>query len=159
MRKFSKIFENKGTSGNKLSLDIHGVIDSMPEFFAFLSSSVVNSGGELHIVTGGSWTDELEAQLTNYGVKWTHVFSVYDHLIESGAPSYGEVQFPDGTIQKKFDNKTWDDVKGDYCRDNGISLHIDDTLIYNDTFTTPFARLWTHNNNPKAPNKDVRHLD
>ena len=159
MRKFSKISESKSILSNKLSLDIHGVIDAMPDFFAFLSSSVVNSGGELHILTGGSWDRDLEGQLRSYGVKWTHSFSIYDHLVESGAPSNGEVQFPDGTIQKKFNNEDWDRVKGDYCREHNISMHIDDTLLYNENFTTPFARLWTHNNKPKAPNKDVRHLD
>lgn len=157
MRKFSKIFENK--SVYKLSLDIHGVIDSMPDFFAFLSSSVVNSGGELHILTGGSWTEELESQLKEFGIKWTHHFSIYDYLIKINTTSIGKVQFPDGTIQDKFPNDIWDKVKGDYCRNNKISLHIDDTLIYNTNFSTPFARLWTHSGQPKPQNKDVRHLD
>ena len=143
----------------KLGVDIHGVIDAMPEFFSFLTTTFISGGGEVHIITGGSWDRDLEDQLRAYGVKWTHSFSIYDHLVESGAPSNGEVQFPDGTIQKKFSNSDWDSVKGEYCREHNISMHIDDTLIYNETFTTPFARLWTHNNKPKAPNKDVRHLD
>ena len=32
-------------------------------------------------------------------------------------------------------------------------------FFYNDYFTTPFCRLWSHNNQPKSPHKDVRHLD
>lgn len=44
-------------------------------------------------------------------------------------------------------------------KEHNISLHIDDALIYNDHFTTPFCRLWTHNNKPKSSKKDLRHLD
>ena len=143
----------------KLGLDVHGVIDSMPEFFSFLTDSFIKNGGEIHIITGGRWDSEFEKQLNNFGVKWTHKFSVYDYLKESDAEVIGKVQFPDGTIQKKFKNEDWDLIKSQYCKENGIDLHIDDTLIYNNFFSTPFARLWTHSGQSKAPHKDVRHMD
>lgn len=79
-------------------------------------------------------------------------------IIESGATIVGDIQFPDGTVQKKFEDGAWDNVKAKYCKEQNISLHIDDTLIYNDFFETPFARLWSHNNNPKSSHKDVRHM-
>ena len=158
MNKFSKLTESTSAKF-KIGLDLHGVIDALPEFFAFLTDSVIKNGGEVHIITGGSWSKELENQINSYGVKWTHKFSVYDHLIEIDTPTTGEIKFPDGTIQKKFVGDAWDRAKGDYCREQGITFHIDDTLIYNDFFTTPFCRLWTHNNKPKASHKDVRHLD
>jgi hypothetical protein len=162
MIKFSDMLNEslEGSSAKfKLGLDIHGVVDSMPEFFSFLTDSFIKNGGEVHIITGGQWNEDFESLLNNLGVKWTHKFSVYDHLIETGSTIIGEIQFPDGTIQKKFENGAWDDVKANYCRENNISLHIDDTLIYNNFFTTPFARLWTHTNNPKSTHKDVRHMD
>ena len=143
----------------KLGLDVHGVIDSMPEFFSFLTDSFIKNGGEIHIITGGRWDSEFEKQLNNFGVKWTHKFSVYDYLKESDAEVIGKVQFPDGTIQKKFKNEDWDLIKSQYCKENGIDLHIDDTLIYNNFFSTPFARLWTHSGQSKSPHKDVRHID
>ena len=143
----------------KLGLDFHGVIDALPEFFAFLTDSFIKNGGEVHILTGGHWNDEFENQLKSLGIKWTHKLSVYDYLIEKETGVVGEIQFPDGTIQKKFEDGAWDKVKAEYCRQNKISLHIDDTLIYNDFFTTPFSRLWSHNQKPKASHKDVRHLD
>ena len=143
----------------KLGLDVHGVIDSMPEFFSFLTDSFIKNGGEIHIITGGRWDSEFEKQLNNFGVKWTHKFSVYDYLKELDAEVIGKVQFPDGTIQKKFKNEDWDLIKSQYCKENGIDLHIDDTLIYNNFFSTPFARLWTHSGQSKAPHKDVRHID
>ena len=126
----------------KIGIDVHGVIDSIPDLFAFLSDSIIKNGGEVHIITGGSWTPELENQIKEHGIKWTHYFSVYDYLINSDEVSRGEVIFPDGTIQEKFPDEVWDKVKGDYCDKNNISLHIDDTLVYNSYFKTPFARLW-----------------
>ncbi len=160
MIKFSSmVSESFGDSKFKLGLDIHGVVDAMPEFFSFLTDSFIKNGGEVHVITGGHWDKSFENQLNDLGVKWTHKFSVYDYLIESGVKITGEIQFPDGTIQKKFEDGAWDSVKANYCKENNITLHIDDTLIYNDFFTTPFARLWSHNNKPKSSHKDVRHLD
>lgn len=158
MIKFSSLIKESSGSKFKLGLDIHGVVDAMPEFFSFLTDSFIKNGGEVHIITGGKWDKEFEDLLNSYGVKWTHKFSIYDYLVENNYEKTGEVQFPDGTIQSKFRNEDWDSVKGVYCADNNITLHIDDTMIYNDYFKTPFARLWTHNNNPKSPSKDVRHF-
>ena len=151
--------EEMGSGKFKLGLDIHGVVDAMPEFFSFLTDSFIKNGGEVHIITGGRWDSEFEKQLNDFGVKWTHKFSVYDYLKESDAEVIGKVQFPDGTIQKKFKNEDWDLIKSQYCKENGIDLHIDDTLIYNNFFSTPFARLWTHSGQSKDPHKDVRHID
>ena len=158
INKFSKLTEPT-SSKFKIGLDLHGVIDALPEFFAFLTDSVIKNGGEIHIITGGSWNQDLEDLVNSYGVKWTHKFSVYDHLIEIDTPTTGEIKFPDGTVQKKFAGDAWDKAKGEYCREHQISFHIDDTLIYNDFFTTPFARFWSHNGKHKSPKKDVRHLD
>ena len=159
INKFSNMINEESSFKFKMGLDLHGVIDALPQEFAFLTNAIIAAGGEVHILTGGSWTPELENQIKSYGVKWTHGFSVYDHLIEIGIKTVGEIRFPDGTIQKKFEDGVWDDVKGNYCKEHNISLHLDDTMIYNDFFSTPFARLWTHNNRPKASHKDVRHLD
>jgi len=122
----------------KLSLDIHGVIDYKPEIFSFISKSVIASGGEVHIVTGGSWREELIELVKKSGVVWTHHFSVYDYLKGIGAEEDGKIQFPDGTIQRKFDSELWDSIKGKYCMEMEIDLHIDDTEAYCKYFTTPF---------------------
>jgi hypothetical protein len=140
----------------RLGLDIHGVIDSNPESFSFLSRSVIASGGEVHIVTGGSWTEELESQIRDAGVKWTHYFSVYDYLMESGIPSIGKIQFPDGTVQEKFDSDLWDTIKGGYCRSKYIDLHIDDTEAYAKYFTTPFLLYKSSSDFEKISHTDIR---
>jgi hypothetical protein len=159
MKKFTHMVNEELGSNFKLGLDVHGVVDAMPDFFSFLTDSFIKNGAEVHIITGGRWDVEFEKQLNDFGIKWTHKFSVYDYLKESDAEVIGKVQFPDGTIQKKFKNEDWDKVKGQYCRDNGIDLHIDDTLIYNSFFSTPFARLWSHTGQSKSPHKDVRHME
>ena len=140
----------------KLGLDIHGVIDSNPESFSFMSQSVIAGGGEVHIITGGSWTFELEEQLKGYGIKWTSCFSVYDYLLDSGIDSIGTIQFPDGTIQKKFDYHLWDTIKAGYCKSNNIDLHIDDTEVYSKYFTTPFLLYKSSEDFEKISHIDIR---
>lgn len=139
MKKFTT--NNNKDNTYKVGLDIHGVIDKLPEFFSFLSDSIIKNGGEVHIITGGSWDDNLISELKSYDVKWTHHFSVYDHMIENFKPTGGEVVFSDGTKQKKFKNSDWNKVKGDYCRINNIDFHIDDKDFYTQHFSTPFALL------------------
>ena len=158
LNRFSDMINESSSFKFKLGLDVHGVLDALPESFSFLSNAIINLGGEVHILTGGSWDSNLESQLKSLGIKWTHSFSTYDHLLNSDIPIIGEVQFPDGTVQKKFEDGAWDKVKGDYCRKHNITLHIDDTMAYNEHFTTPFARLWTHNGKIKSSKKDLRHL-
>jgi hypothetical protein len=159
MNKFTQLIKENSNLKFKIGIDIHGVIDAIPDTFAFLSNAILNAGGEVHILTGGTWDNKLETQLKSFGINWTHSFSIYDELLRRNTLIVGKVQFPDGTIQEKFEDGAWDKVKGEYCRDNNINLHIDDTLIYNEHFTTPFCRLWTHNNKPKSFKKDLRHLD
>ena len=143
----------------KLGLDLHGVIDAIPYELAFLSKAIVEAGGEVHILTGSSLNERTYGSINSSGVKYTHIFSIYDYLTSKGHQTEGEIRFPDGTEQKKFDDAVWDRVKGDYCVKHKISLHLDDTLIYNEHFVTPFARLWTHNNKKKASHVQLRHVD
>jgi len=140
----------------KLGLDIHGVIDSNPESFAFLSQSVLAAGGEVHIITGGSWTPELESLVRDSGVAWTAAFSVYDYLVDSGVGSIGKIRFPDGTIQDKFDSDLWDSIKGGYCKYKEIDLHIDDTESYAKYFTTPFLLYKSSSDFEKISHMDIR---
>lgn len=143
MIKFSNMVNESSSSKMALGLDIHGVINAMPDFFAFLSDSFIKNGGRVHIITGGSLTEKLLNEIKEFGIKYTHIFSVYDYLIESGEPTNGERIFTDGTHQKRFADDVWDRVKGDYCKKHNINLHIDDTLAYKDGFKTPFAYLYT----------------
>lgn len=154
MEKFSKLFEASGKKW-KIGLDLHGVISDMPEFFAFFTDAMIKSGAEVHIITGGATEDDKKL-LRQYNIKYTHFFSIVDYHIEMHTPAHGK--HPKYGFDMISDEE-WDKTKGDYCKNNDIDLHIDDTLIYNNFFTTPFCRLWSHNNHGKPSHKDPRHLD
>lgn len=142
----------------KLGLDLHGVISDLSGVMKFLGESVVKNQGEVHVITGSFKKKALE-ELEELGFEkdkhYTHLFCIGDYLYESGA-RIKSINRKFGNIE--FNDNEWDRVKGDYCRKNHIDLHIDDSLIYNEYFETPFARLWTHTQTPKI-NKPKRHLE
>lgn len=141
----------------KLGLDLHGVI-SDNAIFGYMAKDLIFMGWEVHVITGGSKEKALD-ELNNMGYQWnvhyTHIFSILDYHIEKGTritgwhPTLKNPEFPD---------KEWDQTKADYCREHNIGLHLDDSLIYEKEFTTPFARVWTNTNTPKL-NKPIRHHD
>lgn len=138
MDTFSKILENK--TNWKIGLDLHGVIDAMPEFFSFFTNILVNGGCEVHIITGGATKSDMEL-LQKYNIKYTHIFSIKDYHTKIGTPT--TKKHPVHGFMMVSDEE-WDKTKGDYCRRNNIDLHIDDTIEYNRFFTTPFCQLWLH---------------
>lgn len=113
----------------KLGLDLHGVIDKCPEKFIFLSMAIRGMGGTVIICTGSRNDQKLTDQLKGYcdGYKWwDSIFSITDYLIQSGV-KYTENSDGGVTVE---DPITWDRVKGDWARENNISLHIDDSPGY-----------------------------
>jgi len=120
----------------KIGLDIHGVIDRKPAFFrAFIDRARAN-GHEIHIITGGQKKPKLLKQLEDLGIKYDYFFSISDFLIQHGVP----VHFKDSN-NPFFDTKEWDKVKGQYCKEQGIDLHIDDSPEYGKHFVTPYMQL------------------
>lgn len=154
IKRFSTIMEST-TGKQKVGLDLHGVISDMPEFFSFFTDALIKAGAEIHIITGGVTEDDKKL-LNDYNIKYTHFFSIIDYHREMGTPTSGK--HPKYGFDMISDEE-WDKTKAEYCRVNEIDLHIDDTLIYNNYFTTPFCRLWSHNNHGKPAHKDPRHLD
>jgi len=76
-------------------------------------------------------------------LKYTKIFSITDYHKQINTPTKGfHPKFGFALIEDEL----WDKTKADYCRRENIDFHIDDTLAYNDYFTTPFCRLWLHNN-------------
>jgi hypothetical protein len=118
----------------KIGLDFHGVITHRPELWKFINTSIMNNGGEVHIITGGTLLtieNPIIKQLAKWGIPYTEIHSVYDYLKKTGAPTIEGVRtFPDGTIQTKYDDEVWDRVKGEMSSRLGIHLHIDDTPQY-----------------------------
>lgn len=129
----------------KISFDLHGVLNDMPETFQFLTEAILEKGGEVHIITG-STTEKALIELENLGFKkgnhFNEVIGLPDYLKSLGCNS---VRYNKEFNNFEYSNEDWDSAKGLYCRENGIDLHFDDTLKYGDYFVTPFARLWTKN--------------
>lgn len=139
----------------KIGLDLHGVISDLPDVFKFLNEAVIAKGGEVHILTG-STLEKAQRELDDLGfekgIHYTILFSIVNHHIENGTEITG---YHAVNKNPEFPNEDWDKTKAEYCAKNNINLHIDDSMIYNDYFTTPFARLFTHTNTPKI-NKPKR---
>ena len=133
----------------KIGLDLHGVISDQPEFFKQLMRLLRNQSWEVHIITGGS-IEKAEQELKKLdivqGYEYTHLFSVLDYHIEKGTRIVG---WHPTLLNPEFPNEEWDRTKADYCRKHNIGLHLDDSMVYEKTFTTPFARVWTNTNTPK----------
>ncbi len=120
----------------RLGIDIHGVADTFPDFFSKLSRELVNQGHEVHIITGAEHTRSLEHYLKNQlDLAWTHLFSVTTYHKREGS----EVTYIDGNPY--MDSRLWNRSKAEYCRNNAIELHLDNSDIYGKYFSTPYARL------------------
>jgi hypothetical protein len=121
----------------KFGFDIHGVIDTNPEFFVSFADLLVTNGHEVHVISGPPKSAIL-AELLKLDMSFTHIFSITDHCIASG-------------INVKYDDKgnpwvepySWDKAKGEYCQREGIHLHLDDSDSYGYFFKTPFSRYYS----------------
>ena len=119
----------------KIGLDIHGVIDREPQFFIAFAKLIRQFGGEVHIITGTPYS-EAENLLLSYNNSiewWDHFFSIDDYLFEKKTPF--EIDKRGG---RYYDEAQWNRAKGVYCAEKKIDLHIDDSEIYGEFFSTPY---------------------
>ena len=123
----------------KIGLDVHGVIDANPKFWAEFTTTMLLAGHDIHIITGPPITDEFKARLDGYGVKWTHIFSIVDHHCAIGTGVW-----QDAAGFWYTHPWAWDKTKADYCAENQIDLHIDDSDVYGYFFKTPYAKFTAH---------------
>ena len=117
----------------KIGLDLHGVSDAYPEFFSTLSKLFVDAGHEVHIMTGELVTDALHEQLEKCNVQYTHLFSILQYHTDKGTTIREDEQG-----NKWIDDDIWNKAKGDYARQHGLDIVLDDTEVYSEHFTTPF---------------------
>ena len=122
----------------KLGVDYDGVITEKPELFAFLTKATIRNGGEVHIITGRRITPKFLKKLKEYGISYTHTFSIIDYHKAIGSEFRVEPH-KQYKIELLKDDRLYDSTKGEYCRKNGISLHIDDSQCFIEYFSTPFA--------------------
>ena len=119
----------------RLGLDFHGVLDTEPGFIR-IARHVIDFRGEVHILTGSHDTPQLRKVLLDLGVPYTHLFSM---------ASYHEAQktkmWYTGPNNPWMDTDVWNRTKANYCTEHQINLHIDDSGIYGQYFTTPYIRF------------------
>jgi len=114
----------------KMSLDFHGVIDRYPKIFSWLTKLLYAFGCEIHIVTGNSINHELLTQLSDFGISYTHMFSIIDYHEKIGTAVQYDERGP------WIDADLWNRTKAEYCESNKIALHIDDSDVYGQYFTS-----------------------
>lgn len=135
----------------KIGFDVHGVIDADPSFFCHLGWEIKKKGGEVHIITGKSWSKVVDDILTKFSKRtiwWTHYFSIDDYL--------GQVKRLPFIIDAKggrhYDEGEWNRAKAEYCLIHQIDLHVDDHPEYLQYFKTPSIRYIC----PKESNELVK---
>ena len=116
----------------RIGIDFHGVISENPAYFRDFSSAAYERGHTIYIISGGPYSVE-KGLLDMWGIRYTEIFSMLDYFARRGQVEY----FANGNF--KVPDCLWDEIKGKYCRDNGIDIHIDDTLQYSKNFSTPFC--------------------
>ena len=119
----------------KLGLDYHGVITANPAFFAGMTQALVKEGWEIHVLTGSKVSEEFIGQLKEWGVSYTHLFSITDFHESLGHRVEWTHKGP--WIREDL----WNQTKAKYCEQYGIGLHLDDSDVYGKFFKTPYARF------------------
>lgn len=117
------------TNNKKISFDIHGVIDTYPEFFSHLSKVCKERNHKVYIVTGNMKTEKIVKEIESYDINYDEFFSVSDYLISN---KY-KVNFKDED-NPYFDEEIWNRCKGDFCKTEKIDIHFDDTEEYEKYF-------------------------
>ena len=124
----------------KIGIDLHGVIDRNPQFWINFANQVKSSKGEIHIISGQSWSQNLLNQLLEYnqGKKWwDFYFSIDDYLLYEKKIDY----CIDEKSGRRYPNEIWDPAKGEYCLRNQIDIMFDDSPIYGKYFKTPYFKI------------------
>lgn len=129
------------------ALDLHGIINTAPEFLAAQTQSLVKDGWEIHVLTGSHIKEKgIEEELKRYGIAYTHLFSIADYHRENKTPG----MWHDEKGNPWVSDEDWDKAKALYCKKHEIPMCIDDTARYARQFETPFAymAIQKHKNSP-----------
>ena len=116
----------------KIGLDYHGVIDQKPVYFADFCKGARRRGHHIYIITGGP-AAKVRQYLKNANIEYDFIFAISDYyqaLGQAEQKSDGSICIPDNL---------WNIAKADFCRQNHINFHIDDSIDYLHWFSTPFC--------------------
>jgi hypothetical protein len=113
----------------KVGLDIHGVIDRYPEFFSFLSATLIDAGHEVHIITGQKFSRELISKLQKLKIFWTKIHSITNFNERRGV----KIKYK-GLNHPWMDPRAWNSAKARICMEEKIDVHFDDSCVYGKWF-------------------------
>jgi len=132
-----------------IALDLHGIINTAPDFFAAVTQSLVKDGWQVHVLTGSHIKEQkIEEELKGYGIAYTHLFSIADHHKNSKTPGMWYDEKGDPWVS----DEEWNRTKALYCKEFNVSFCIDDTAKYANFFETPFGYMSIQMHKDK-PNK------
>jgi len=118
---------------DKIGIDFHGVINTNPRFFKDLLAAMLEQDIEVHIISGGP-RDFLEKYLQQHQIPYSVLWCIFDFYEAKEQVIFND----DGTFC--VDDELWNTAKAEYCAQNDISLHIDDSSVYERSFSTPYCR-------------------
>lgn len=116
----------------KIGIDFHGVVNTNPVFFRELIDLVQKQGIEVHIISGGP-RETISRYLEEHHIDCSCLWCIYDHYEKSNKVKF----FADGSFH--IEDELWNKAKAQYCLQEGIGLHIDDSTIYGRCFETPYC--------------------
>ena len=116
----------------KIGIDYHGVLNRDPAFFGAFLHAAKAKNVTIYILSG-SPEDEVKNFLKTYDIPYDHIFSLLDYFDKQDMVQY----FDDGSFF--VPNELWNRAKTDFCAQNKINLHIDDSMLYGTYFKTPFC--------------------
>jgi hypothetical protein len=113
----------------RVGLDVHGVCDKYTKIFSELSAGLIDSGFEVHIITGQRDTVDLRKKLNSLNIHWSKIHSITDYNQEKGV----KVRY-DKNGEPWMDQSVWDSTKAKICKENNIDIHYDDSKVYGKWF-------------------------
>ena len=117
----------------KIGVDFHGVINTKPDFFREFCRAALKIGLEVYIISGGP-RETILAYLNQYQIPYTKLWCIFDYYEQRHQVEF----YDDGSF--RIDDELWNKAKAEYCKEQNICIHIDDSAIYGREFVTPYCR-------------------
>lgn len=117
----------------KIGVDFHGVINTKPDFFREFCRAALKIGLEVYIISGGP-RETILAYLNQYQIPYTKLWCIFDYYEQRHQVEF----YDDGSFH--VDDELWNKAKAEYCKEQNICIHIDDSVIYGREFATPYCR-------------------
>lgn len=118
---------------SKIGVDFHGVINTRPDFFREFCREALKIGLEVYIISGGP-RETILAYLNQYRIPYTKLWCIYDYYEQRHQVEF----YDDGSFHVA--DELWNKAKAEYCKEQNVCVHIDDSAIYGREFATPYCR-------------------